>query len=154
MNMEDILKQEKTATLKSFTKSDGWKLGNIVRELAGEDKEKIVISVKLQNQHLFYFAGEDTIKDNEFWAKRKRGVVLRHEHSSYFVSKEYDGDEEEYYKHNAVEPKDFAIHGGGFPIRVESVGIVGSIVVSGLVSEEDHLLCYNGIVKLLAEQTK
>lgn len=148
LSMDEILRQEKIVTLSRFTKADGWKLGNVVLDLAGDDKKKIVVSIKLFDQHLFYFAGEETVKDNEFWVHRKRGVVERHEHSSLFVGREYGDDEKEYYKHNAVAPEDFAIHGGGFPIRVENVGIIGSIVVSGLVSEQDHMLCYNSLKQL------
>lgn len=36
-------------------------------------------------------------------------------------------------------PDDYAIHGGGFPIRVANVDqMVGVVVVSGLKQEHDH----------------
>lgn len=45
-------------------------------------------------------------------------------------------------------PEDYAIHGGGFPVRVRGVdGIVGVIVVSGLKQEHDHQV----IVEVLKE---
>ena len=43
---------------------------------------------------------------------------------------------------------DYAIHGGGWPVRVKGVeGVVGVIVVSGLKQEEDHQV----IVEVLGE---
>ena len=38
----------------------------------------------------------------------------------------------------ALEVKDFALHGGGFPLRVRDAGVVAAIAISGLPSREDH----------------
>lgn len=154
LTLDEIQTQEKEAELTSFDKDAAWKLGNIAHDLAGENAKKIGISVKLFNQKIFYFAGSETIYDAEFWIRRKRNVVERHNHSSYYISNEYKMDEEEYYRHNAVKSSDFAIHGGGFPIRVKGVGLVGSIVCSGMLSEDDHLLCFHSLKKLQEEIDK
>jgi uncharacterized protein (UPF0303 family) len=42
---------------------------------------------------------------------------------------------------------EYAVHGGGFPLRVAGTGFVGSIVVSGLPQVEDHAF----IVRILEE---
>ena len=36
--------------------------------------------------------------------------------------------------------QEFAAHGGAFPVRVEGVGIVGVVTVSGLAQGDDHAL--------------
>lgn len=47
---------------------------------------------------------------------------------------------------------DYAIHGGGFPVRVKGVeGVVGVIVVSGLKQEDDHQVIVE-VVKDFIEQ--
>lgn len=42
---------------------------------------------------------------------------------------------------------DYADHGGGFPIMVRGVGVIGTVVVSGLAQQDDHM----AIVDVLAE---
>jgi uncharacterized protein (UPF0303 family) len=43
--------------------------------------------------------------------------------------------------------RDYATHGGSFPIRVTGVGGVGAVTVSGIPQREDHAL----VVACLAE---
>lgn len=41
---------------------------------------------------------------------------------------------------------EYAIHGGGVPVRVKGVeGVVGIVVVSGLKQEEDHMVVVEGM---------
>ena len=45
----------------------------------------------------------------------------------------------------------YAIHGGGFPIRVKGVeGVVAVIVVSGLAQHEDHQVIIEGLEYFIA----
>jgi uncharacterized protein (UPF0303 family) len=44
--------------------------------------------------------------------------------------------------------RDYASHGGCFPLLLESTGCVGTITVSGLPQRDDHYL----IVEVLAAQ--
>ena len=45
-----------------------------------------------------------------------------------------------------VHAGEYAIHGGGVPVRVEGVeGVVAVVVVSGLKQEEDHMVVIEGI---------
>ena len=48
-----------------------------------------------------------------------------------------------------LNPNEYAACGGGFPIRVEEVGVIGSIVVSGLDHVSDHDLLVKCISKYL-----
>ncbi|KAK4936150.1 hypothetical protein LTR28_010215, partial [Elasticomyces elasticus] len=46
--------------------------------------------------------------------------------------------------------KNFAIHGGGFPVKVRGVeGVVAVIVVSGLKQEQDHGIIVHTIKEYL-----
>ncbi|PYH85005.1 DUF967 domain protein [Aspergillus uvarum CBS 121591] len=96
-----------------------------------------------------------TIPDNEVWVRRKRNTVLRWGVSSWLMRNKLlatlsDADkgqvEAAFVKKYALRSSnagavadDYAIHGGGFPVRVRGVdGVVGVIVVSGLKQEDDH----------------
>jgi len=48
---------------------------------------------------------------------------------------------------------EYAIHGGGVPVRVTGVeGVVGVIVVSGLTQKEDHQVVVDGLHWFLTEK--
>lgn len=66
------------------------------------------------------------------------------------MKNKYGGDETLFATKNGLgnDANAYAIHGGGWPIRVKGVeGIVGVIVVSGLAQSEDHGI----IVKVIRE---
>lgn len=47
---------------------------------------------------------------------------------------------------------EYAIHGGGFPVRVRGVdGVVGVVVVSGLKQEHDHQVVVDGVEEIIRE---
>lgn len=92
--------------------------------------------------------------DNEIWVRRKRNVVLRWGVSTWLMRcKMLQGTgclatdvEGAFVRKFALKSSnggstadEYAIHGGGFPVRVKGVdGVVGVIVVSGLKQEHDH----------------
>lgn len=67
----------------------------------------------------------------------------------------YSGDETAFAAKFSLGAKagDYAIHGGGWPVRVRGVeGIVAVVVVSGLKQEQDHgiiLQCVGEMIEAL-----
>ena len=51
-----------------------------------------------------------------------------------------------------LSEKDYAPHGGSFPIIVKGTGMVGTITVSGLPQEEDHKLVVQTIRDFLTQE--
>jgi uncharacterized protein (UPF0303 family) len=48
---------------------------------------------------------------------------------------------------------EYAIHGGGYPVRVRGVdGVVAVVVVSGLKQEDDHAVVAETVKELVAAQ--
>lgn len=51
-----------------------------------------------------------------------------------------------------VNAGDYAIHGGGWPLRVRGVeGVVAVVVVSGLRQEQDHGIIVQAVSEMLEE---
>jgi uncharacterized protein (UPF0303 family) len=50
----------------------------------------------------------------------------------------------------AVEARDYALHGGAFPITIAGTGQVGTITVSGLPEADDHRIVVEALCDHLA----
>ena len=49
-----------------------------------------------------------------------------------------------------LDPDEFAAHGGGFPITIRDVGVVGVVTVSGLPQPQDHAFVVEQLGRFLA----
>ncbi|HOO29141.1 MAG TPA: heme-binding protein, partial [Lachnospiraceae bacterium] len=83
---------------------------------------------------------------NENWLRRKYNVVKETETSSLYLYTKLKKTERTMQDIH-LDERDYANAGGGFPIRIEDVGVIGAILVSGLNHVADHDL----IVKCLAK---
>ncbi|KAL9095028.1 MAG: hypothetical protein Q9165_002630 [Trypethelium subeluteriae] len=159
LDLPTIEATEASLTLPTFTADTAWDLGTLLRTrlLALSPTSAVVISISLANsaQLLFHSVtrpggGAGATPDNEVWVARKRATVLRWGRSTWWMRRKYLEDAEFVRRTGLGEQRgyEYAIHGGGFPIRVKGVeGVVGVVVVSGLRQEEDHQV----IVEVLKE---
>jgi len=141
------VKQE-TIFLSSFTADDAWTIGSHLRTRLRELSEKpAVVDIALANSNnvLFHAVSRPGIApDNDLWVARKRRTVLRWGVSSWWQHNKFQGDEKAFAAKFMLGESagEYAIHGGGVPVRVKGVeGIVAVIVVSGLAQHEDHQIC-------------
>jgi uncharacterized protein (UPF0303 family) len=51
-----------------------------------------------------------------------------------------------------ISEREYAPHGGCFPVFVKDTGMVGTITVSGLPQEEDHKLVVQAIREFLGQE--
>ena len=79
---------------------------------------------------------------------RKENTVKTLEESSLRFCMNLRANQESLEDH-FLDPREYAACGGGFPIRVEEVGVIGTIVVSGLDHVSDHDLLVKCISKYL-----
>ncbi|KAI8640241.1 hypothetical protein BD408DRAFT_470372 [Parasitella parasitica] len=145
--VKTIISQEESCQFTSFTSEDALSLGLALLENVKPFKKSVVIDITLNGHQLFHYAMNGTSKDNDEWVRRKNNTVNRFGHSSFYVGRYIASQgksiEEKYF----VSEKDYATHGGAFPLKIKNVGVVGTITVSGLAQEDDH----NLVVKTVEE---
>ncbi|CAO3650598.1 unnamed protein product [Mucor fragilis] len=149
--IQTILDQEEKCQFTSFTSEDALSLGLALLENVKPFKKSVVIDITLNGHQLFRYGMNGTSKDNDEWVRRKNNTVNRFGRSSFYVGRYIASQgktvEEKYF----VSEKDYATHGGAFPLKIKNVGVVGTITVSGLAQEDDHNLVANTILEYISK---
>ena len=142
-----IALQEERLQFLSFDATTAWAIGTRLREVAAGRNAVVAIDIQLHGHPLFFAAMPGTTPNNVDWIRRKRNVVQRFHRSSYAVGLELQQGQKTLADTIGVELRDYATHGGCFPINLRGTGCVGTITVSGLPQRDDHAL----VVEVLAE---
>ena len=128
----DILcKQEEELRFEHFDNDDAWKLGKILVKKAKEDKLPIAI-----------------------WLQRKINSVNMIHRSTLRIHYMKSVGQDDLFVDGHLDPDEYSMMGGGFPIYVNGVGVVGVLSVSGLEHHEDHNTAVYGICKFLGKEVK
>jgi uncharacterized protein (UPF0303 family) len=146
-----IIAQEEALVFQQFDEALAFEIGLAARRQAIANRQGVVIDVRTWDRPLFYCALPGTTGDNPHWARRKANTVQRLGKSTYriVVEKTWEGDL--FQPRRALDPAEFALAGGGFPIRLVNAGIIGAAVISGLPEREDHKLIVAAIAEVLGK---
>ncbi|KAF9075355.1 hypothetical protein BDP27DRAFT_44609 [Rhodocollybia butyracea] len=156
-DLKTLAELEQSLIFPSFTADTAWELGNTLRSRLLEFPVPAVIAISLANSNQLLFHNvtrSGTQPDNDTWVARKRATVLRWGCSTWYMHNKLQGDEAAFAAKYMLGDRagQYAIHGGGFPIRVRGVeGIVGVIVVSGLKQDQDHQVVVETVAKYLSK---
>jgi uncharacterized protein (UPF0303 family) len=142
-----LIEEEETIQFTCFPNELALRIGLRLAEVASEDGKAIVVDVRRGGQQLFHYALPGTSPDNDEWVRRKQLVVERFGHSSYYIGTRLRSQGATLEEKYLLDPREYAAHGGSFPIVIRGVGVVGAVTVSGLPQEEDHQL----VVRVLKE---
>ncbi len=151
MTVEEVITvlamQEEILQFNHFTNEDAWTLGTLlVAEAKMRDLGDTAVEIRLNNGYtVFKYAGNGTTLNNEIWLDRMYRTVQVLEKSSLRVYSELK-KEEETLEDIGLNEKEYSCLGGGFPVRVEEVGVVGAI----MVSNQNHFVNHDIIVKALS----
>ncbi|OJA21479.1 hypothetical protein AZE42_11378 [Rhizopogon vesiculosus] len=156
LTVQSVTAQEEACLLPSFDSNVAWEIGNIIRtNLQKFTRPAVVYVAHANSSQLLFFAtsGPGTQPDNMHWVKRKEAVVLRWSCSTMRMRLGLlDKGKTLQEAFEMSDPSIYAVHGGGFPVKVKGVeGVVGVIVVSGLTQEDDHAVIVDGIKEYLAK---
>ncbi len=139
--------QEERLQFQNFDANTAWNIGVRLRALAEARGLPVAIDLQVNGHALFFTALPGATPDNSEWIRRKRNVVQRFRRSSYAVGLKLQNEGKTLTEHFGVDERDYAPHGGCFPIKLHGTGCIGTITVSGLPQRADHEL----IVEVLAE---
>ena len=147
--MEKLEKEASEVRLKSFTNEDARILGNTIIDRVRSCFTK-GIAIRIEKNHVCVFSAlmDNAMPENLYWADRKKNVVDRYDKSSMYVGELFRSKGKIFERDGLLDPKFYQATGGAVPIEVEGFGVVGTIVVSGLTSEDDHDLCIYGLKRL------
>lgn len=147
-DLERIAAQERALRFAGFDNVEAWDLGCRLRGAAEARGVAVTIEIRMAGQTLFFYAMPGTTPDNADWARRKRNVVELLQRSSYAVGLGLAQSGATLEQLRGLPTRDYATHGGSFPLFVSGTGCIGAITVSGLPQRDDHGL----IVAVLAER--
>jgi uncharacterized protein (UPF0303 family) len=150
-DLERIARQEERLQFRSFDANTAWTVGSRLRAAAEGRGQAVAIDIQVNGQALFFTAMPGTTADNIDWIRRKRNVVQRFQRSSYAIGLDLSMRQTTLTEQVGVEARDYAPHGGCFPIKLKGSGCIGTITVSGLPQRADHGLVVEVLAVLLEQ---
>jgi uncharacterized protein (UPF0303 family) len=152
--MDDVLKQllqeERELQFASFDESTAWQIGCQLVERAMKEGLPVTLDITRGSHQLFHASLRGTSVDNDEWIKRKVRLVYRFGHSSFYMGQLLKNKGKRIEEAYLIPERDYAPHGGCFPLIVKGTGMIGTITASGLTQEDDHKLVVQAIRSYLA----
>ena len=136
--LEDITREEAEVVLPELTETMAYGIGCRAVDAGLQHGLPIAIGLWRGERQLFHCALPGSTQDNDEWLRRKGRVVMRFERSSLYVARLCKDQGTTLSERFALPPSRFAAAGGAVPLRVEGVGVLGWMGVSGLPQLDDH----------------
>lgn len=135
----DVLEaQERNLVLDHADLGSLQSLGRQMSKAAEARDLPIVIQIRAGARLVYVAALPGSTASNDLWAARKARLTEHFEQSSMLVRLRHERDGQDVHGAHTLAPDLYQAHGGAFPLRARGVGVIGSVVVSGLPQIEDH----------------
>lgn len=150
-SIADLEAQQARLHLPGFDYAAAWTLGAFMQAEAARRALPVAIEVTHGDTPVFFALLPGATPDNPDWTRRKRAVAIRFHQSSLYMRLLCERHGWDFATRFRLPEDDYAASGGGVPIFVAGVGVVGAAAVSGLPDVEDHALVIAALENLLAQ---
>ena len=133
------IEEEEKYRFDSFSQTEALKLGTFIYEKSRELSKTVAIEIRINHLLVFCFYPDGTNDNNTLWLRAKAKTVDMTQKSSlrFWTDVQLSGSSPE---SKRMPENEYACCGGGFPLNVKNIGVIGTICVSGLPHMEDHNL--------------
>lgn len=135
---EELANELKELELPSFTAGQAVALGLMATDRAIAENLPLVIEVHHLGRLAYRAALPGALPDSDDWIARKRRTVERYHRSTLATKVKYEERGTTFNESTGLSEIEYAAHGGGMPIAVGGVGVVGGFYASGLPEVDDH----------------
>jgi len=147
-DLQRLARQEQVLQLRQFDEATAWELGTRIKALCEARQVAVTIEIRRAKELLFFYTMPGVVPNNAEWVRRKRNTVELLHRSSYAVGLAHQREGTSLPAKSGVSLNDYAEHGGSFPIRVQGVGCIGTVTVSGVPQREDHAIVVEALAAL------
>ncbi len=140
---EDMLKFD------TFTNKEAFELGTRMAQKVYDAGQSLAIGIfNVAGMAVYQHVTPGATVNNTLWMRRKFNTVMNRERSSlwFTVTSEMRGKD---LAAHVLDTNDYALVGGGFPIRLKSGELVAGAVVSAFPHYEDHQFIVDALAEYL-----
>ena len=148
LTSERVLAQQEKLIFSKFDLEELHKIGAYALELFERKDYPMAVEIRISDWKALHISFPGTSPENDWWMNRKSKVVNLTGNSSLYERLLSEEGKYDWFEKKKVSEEDFAIHGGGFPIKTEKIGLIGVILVSGLPHLMDHQIAYELLEKV------
>ena len=138
VSLDVLAREEQLLQFDHFDDAAATAIGNRIVERARARDQKVTVQIKQGDKVLFNQATPGASPDHADWIRRKNNLVARTGHSSFYTHNEVRQGGGDHDALPGLDMRNYAAHGGAFPLVVRGTGMIGTITVSGLPGAEDH----------------
>ena len=150
--IDELEAQERDLLLEQADLASLQDLGRLMSKAAEERELPIVIQIRAGARLVYVAALPGSTASNDQWAARKASLTEHFEQSSMLVRLRHERDGQDVHAAHTLSPDLYQAHGGAFPLRARGVGVIGSVVVSGLPQIADHAFVVEQLRLFLAKR--